>query len=129
MVRGHAVGQALAAKADLVEGDIRGRAINSDLQSPSIVSPPARTDCNNTHGSWHGLFSDDHGLNPSTELEIWDINESINLLAGLACSGLDLGKEPDDTNAYRKGGTVSALVRIRSLRHGGNAWKCEEDCC
>ena len=128
MVRGHAVGQPLAAKADLVEGDIRGRAINGDLQSPSIVSLPPGLTAYNTHGSWHGLPSDDHGLNPSTELEIWDINESINLLAGLACSGLDLGREPDDTKAYRKGGTVSALVRIRSLRHGGSAWKCEEDC-
>jgi hypothetical protein len=36
MVRGHGVGQALAAKADLVECDTRGRAINGDLHSPSI---------------------------------------------------------------------------------------------
>ena len=85
MVRGHGVGQTFASKADLVEGDIRGRAVNGDLQGPSIVqSPPGlTTDCNKTHGSWHGFFSDDHSFNPSTELEIWDINESIDLLAGL----------------------------------------------
>jgi len=38
VVRGHGVGQALAAKADLVEGDIRRRAVNGNLQSPSIIS-------------------------------------------------------------------------------------------
>ena len=37
VVGGHGVGQALASKADLVEGDIRGRAVNGDLQCPSIV--------------------------------------------------------------------------------------------
>lgn len=31
VVRGHGVGQALASKANLVEGDIRGRAVNGDL--------------------------------------------------------------------------------------------------
>ena len=38
MVRGHGVGQALVAKADLVEGDTRRRSINGNLQSPSIIS-------------------------------------------------------------------------------------------
>ncbi len=37
MVRRHGVGQTLASKADLVEGDTRGCAINGDLKGPSIV--------------------------------------------------------------------------------------------
>jgi len=38
MDRGHRIGQALAAKADLVEGDIRARAINGDLHGSNNVS-------------------------------------------------------------------------------------------
>lgn len=56
----------------------------------------AETDCNKTHGSWHGFFSDDHSFNPSTELEIWDIDESIDLLARLVWGGLDLGRKRRD---------------------------------
>jgi len=61
---------------------VRRHGVGQTLASNCLVS--AKTDCDKTHGSWHGFFSDDHSLNPSTELEIWDINESINLLARLA---------------------------------------------
>ena len=44
MVGGHGVGQAVAAKSNLIEGDIRRCAINGDLQRPSIVSLSARID-------------------------------------------------------------------------------------
>ena len=43
-----------------------------------------RNDCYRTHGSWHCLFFDDYSLNPSTDLAVLDINEGINVLAGLA---------------------------------------------
>jgi hypothetical protein len=39
--------------------------------------------CDGTHSSWHGFFFDNFSLDPSTDLEILDINESINLLAEL----------------------------------------------